>query len=87
MAVLTTVLGQPVSARRPAWQHFVPDVFGVALSIPGVQGAVDMVNCLLFTQRGGLDSVNAGRAIFWRPGSGFEGFASLDACRPGCKRA
>ena len=81
MAVLTTVLGQPVSARRPAWQHFVPDVFGVALLIPGVEGAVDMVNCLLFTQRGGLESVNAGRAIFWSPGSGFEGFASLDACR------
>ena len=81
LAVLSTVLNQPVSSQRSALAGFVPDVSGIALSINGNQGRLDIVNCLLFTERGGLQPATAGRAIFWSPGSGFEGFASLDECK------
>ena len=80
-AVLTTVLGYPVSARRPAIEHFVPDVFAVSLLFAESMAAISVANCLLFTERGGLESANAGRAIIWTPALGFEGFESLDQCR------
>ena len=79
-AVLTTVLDYPVSDQRPALNQFVPDVHGISLSFNGVLGTMDVANCFLVTERGGLESVNAGRAIVWTPAAGFEGFDSVDQC-------
>lgn len=79
-AVLANVLVQPVSHQRTALDQFVPDVFGISLSFNGPLGALTVVNCLLFTERGGLESDNAGRAIVWTPAAGFEGFESVDHC-------
>ena len=80
-AVLGVVLGYPISDQRPALDQFVPDVFALTASFEGVASALDITNCLLFTQRGGLESNAAGRAVFWSPTLGFEGFASVDACK------
>lgn len=80
-AVLGTVLGYPLSSQRPALNQFVPDVFGVIVSFNGVVSSMEVTHCLLFTQRGGLESANAGRAVFWSPTRGYEGFASIDNCR------
>ena len=79
-AVITTVLTYPHSQRRPAINHFIPDVYGVFLSLGPSLSAVCVNHCLLITQRGGLESANAGRAILWTPVSGFERFESLDDC-------
>ena len=80
-AIVKTVLGYPVSAARPALKHFVPDVYRLSLALGGTLNAVGVANCLLVTERGGLESINAGRAIIWTPLLGFEGFESLDICR------
>lgn len=80
-AVLNGVLGYPVGDQRPALEQFVPDVFGVIVSFDAGVSSQDIANCLLITQRGGLESANAGRAIFWSPAIGFESFASLDECK------
>lgn len=80
-AVLDVVLGYPISDQRPALDQFVPDVFAPGVSFNGAASLLDITNCLLFTQRGGLESDTAGRAVFWSPALGFEGFASVDACK------
>ena len=79
-AILNTVLDYPVSDQRPALNQFVPDVHGISLSFNGGQGAMAVANCFLVTERGGLESANAGRAIVWTPAAGFEGFNCLDHC-------
>ncbi|WP_019408808.1 dermonecrotic toxin domain-containing protein [Pseudomonas psychrophila] len=79
--VLNRVLDYPVGEQRPALDQFVPDVFGVIVSFDAGISSLDIANCLLITQRGGLESANAGRAIFWSPAMGFESFASLDECK------
>ena len=78
--VLSTVLDYPVSDQRPALNQFVPDVHGISLSFIGLLGVMDMANCFLVTEHGGLESANAGRAMLWTPAAGFQGFASLDQC-------
>lgn len=78
--LLRTVLDYPVSAQRPAIEQFVPEVFAVFLSLSAVSGVINLASCLLFTERGGLESANAGRAIIWTPALGFERFDSLDQC-------
>ena len=80
-AVLDLVLGYPASDQRPALDQFVPDVFALSASFEGVASALDITNCLLITQRGGLESDSAGRAVLWSPALGFEGFTSVDACK------
>lgn len=80
-AVISTVLTYPQSNRRPAINHFIPDVYGVFLALGPSLSAVRVNQCLLMTQRGGLESANAGRAILWTPVSGFESFVSLDDCK------
>lgn len=79
-AIIKAVLGYPVGSRRPALNHFVPDAYSFSLSLGGSLDAVSVANCLLITERGGLESANAGRAIIWTPVLGFEGFESLDSC-------
>lgn len=80
-AVLGVVLGYPINDQRPALDQFVPDVFAVTGSFDGGASSLDITDCLLFTQRGGLESDNAGRAVFWSAGLGFESFESVDACK------
>ena len=80
-AVLNVVMGYPESHQRPALEQFVPDVYGVIVSFNRLGSSLDIANCLLITQRGGLESEQAGRAIFWSPVMGFESFASLDECK------
>ena len=80
-AVVGVVLGNPISDQRPALDQFVPDVFAPSVSFNGYASLLDITNCLLFTQRGGLESDNAGRAVFWSPVWGFESFESVDACK------
>ena len=82
-AIVKTVLGYPVSTARPALKHFVPDVYRFSLALGGMLNAVAVANCFLVTERGGLESIHAGRAIIWTPLLGFEGFESLDVCRAG----
>lgn len=79
-AIITHVLVNPVSNLRSALDQFVPDVYGLTLSFNGTVGTLTVVNCLLFTQRGGLESDNAGRAIIWTPAAGYQGFESVDQC-------
>lgn len=79
-AVITTVLTYPQNNRRPAINHFIPDVYGVFLALSPSLSAVRVNHCVLMTQRGGLESANAGRVILWTPVSGFESFVSLDDC-------
>ncbi|MQT78384.1 hypothetical protein, partial [Pseudomonas helleri] len=42
---------------------------------------VNVENCFLITERGGLESECAGHVIFWSPGHKFEVFDTLDACQ------
>ncbi|MFP3516036.1 DUF6543 domain-containing protein [Pseudomonas sp. SIMBA_077] len=79
--IISTVLTYPISARRPPLEAFVPDVFEVYLNLGEPPSLAKLTQSLLITERGGQESVNAGRAILWTPLSGFDCFDSVDQCK------
>ncbi|WP_248767636.1 hypothetical protein [Pseudomonas sp. MWU12-2345] len=76
--LLETVLDSPDSARRKGLRGFIPDAFGLTLKTTGQSlQPHTLFNCFLITERGGLDPLNSGRALFWTPAGGLEAFDSL----------
>ena len=68
-------------AERTTFFYFVPDVYSVVLYSASAGINVNVENCFLITERGGLESECAGHVIFWSPGHKFEVFDTLDACQ------
>ncbi|MHC8366625.1 dermonecrotic toxin domain-containing protein [Pseudomonas sp. ZT5P21] len=72
---------RPDRHRRPAVRGFHPDAFSLVLDCAGEKDVVRLANCILLTERGGLDVQHSGRAILWTPGAGLEVFETVASAR------
>lgn len=72
---------RPDRKSRPAIRGFYPDVFSLVLECAGEARLLPLAQCVLLTERGGLDVEHSGRAILWTPGAGLEVFASVGRAR------
>lgn len=66
---------------RPAVRGFHPDAFSLVLECSGEKDVLLLANCVLLTERGGLDVQHSGRAILWTPAAGLEVFATVGIAR------
>lgn len=62
--------------QRQALDGFVPDAYSVCLQQPGLAMLLPLANCLLMTERGGLDPEHSGKVLLWTPSRGLEHFTS-----------
>ncbi|WP_449105405.1 dermonecrotic toxin domain-containing protein [Pseudomonas mohnii] len=82
-AIVDTVLNpdQPDRKNRRALNGFRPDAYSLVLECSGQQDVLPLSNCLVLTERGGLDNQHSGRAILWTPAAGLEVFDSVDSVK------
>lgn len=82
-AIVDTVLNpdQPDRKNRRALNGFRPDAYSLVLECSGQQDVLPLSNCLVLTERGGLDNQHSGRAILWTPAAGLEVFASVESVK------
>lgn len=82
-AVVDTVFDPDQADRknRLALNGFRPDAYTLILKSTGQQNVLPLANCVLLTERGGLDSRHSGHAILWTPATGLEVFATVDSAR------
>ncbi|KAB0507059.1 dermonecrotic toxin domain-containing protein [Pseudomonas lini] len=80
-AIVDTVLNpdRPDRRTRLALNGFRPDAYSLILECSGQNDVLPLANCLLLTERGGLDIQHSGRAILWTPAAGLEVFATVDS--------
>lgn len=81
--IINTVFNpdQPDRARRKGVDGFRPDAWSLTLQAKGQDAVLSLANCVLLTERGGLDALHSGRAILWTPAMGLEVFASVESVR------
>ncbi|NUT78905.1 hypothetical protein HNO86_28070 [Pseudomonas sp. C1C7] len=72
---------RPDRKSRPAIRGFYPDAFSLVLECSGEKEPMLLANCVLLTERGGLDTEHSGRAILWAPGTGLEVFKTVASAR------
>lgn len=82
-AIVNTVFNpdRPDHKNRLALNGFRPDAYTLMLKCTGQQQVLPLANCVLLTERGGLDARHSGRAILWTPATGLEVFATIDSVR------
>ena len=82
-AIITTVFHADQASRdnRRSLNGFRPDAWSLTLQSPGTKKALSLANCVLLTERGGLDDTHSGRVILWTPALGLEVFTSIGAAR------
>ncbi|HEF4759985.1 TPA: hypothetical protein SAN82_002415 [Pseudomonas putida] len=68
-------------ADRRAVRGFKPDAFSLVLDCSGEKQVMHLANCVLLTERGGLDVHHSGHAILWTPGAGLEVFTTVASAR------
>jgi hypothetical protein len=80
-AIVDTVLNpdQPDRETRLALNGFRPDAYSLLLECSGQKNPLPLANCVLLTERGGLDVQHSGRAILWTPATGLEVFATVSS--------
>lgn len=66
---------------RPAVRGFYPDAFSLVVECVGEKDVVRLANCVLLTERGGLDAEHSGRVFLWSAGAGLEVFESVAQVR------
>jgi len=78
-AIVDTALNPDAATRRQrhALRGFRPDAWSLTLHCTGEPDLMPLANCLLLTERGGMDPSHSGRAILWTPAQGLEAFASI----------
>lgn len=82
-ALVDTVFNpdHPDRSRRKALNGFRPDAWALTLQLAGQSDMLPLANCVLLTERGGLDTQHSGRAILWTPTLGLEVFRSIEHAR------
>lgn len=80
-AIVDTVFNpdQPDRETRLALNGFRPDAYSLLLECSGQKNLLPLANCVLLTERGGLDVQHSGRAILWTPATGLEVFATVSS--------
>jgi hypothetical protein len=78
-AILDTVLRPDSMTRekRHGLLGFLPDAYSLTLTLG--DELLPLPNCVVMTERGGLDPVHSGQAVLWTPQLGHEPFDSVDA--------
>jgi len=66
----------PDRRRREDLEGFIPDVYRITVQRDEEALRHSLANCLMITERGGLDHQHSGRAILWTPAWGLESFVS-----------
>lgn len=72
---------QPDRKSRRALNGFRPDAYTLMLECSGQKELLPLANCVLLTERGGLDNQHSGRVILWSPAAGLEVFDSLNRAK------
>jgi hypothetical protein len=72
---------QPDRKSRRALNGFRPDAYTLILECTGQKDQVPLANCVLLTERGGLDEQHSGRTILWTPAAGLEVFDSVNRAK------
>ncbi|MBV4462739.1 hypothetical protein KVG95_05245 [Pseudomonas sp. SWRI79] len=80
-AIVDTVFDpdKPDRGTRLALKGFRPDAYSLILECSGQKNVLPLANCVLLTERGGLDVQHSGRAILWTPAAGLEVFATVSS--------
>lgn len=83
LAIIHAVLNpdSPDRRRRQGFNGFRPDAYALTLERTGLRELIPLANCLLLTERGGIDPEHSGRAILWTPALGLEVFSSVTSVR------
>ncbi|MBF6029502.1 hypothetical protein ICY20_17275 [Pseudomonas sp. P115] len=71
----------PDRHRREDLDGFIPDVYRVTVLRDNAPLRHKLANCLMITERGGLDHQHSGRAILWTPAWSLESFASASVAK------
>lgn len=71
----------PTRRQRAPINGFRPDAYWLTLQSAGQTSLTPLAQCMLITERGGLDAHYSGRAILWTPAMGLEVFNNIDAAR------
>ena len=71
----------PDRRRREDLKGFIPDVYRVTVQRDEEVLRHSLANCLMITERGGLDHHHSGHAILWTPAWGLETFAAASVAR------
>jgi hypothetical protein len=82
-SIVDTVLDpdRPDRTTRRALNGFRPDAYTLVLERTGQQDLLPLANCVLLTERGGLDNQHSGQVILWTPAAGLEVFDSIDRAK------
>lgn len=82
-AILDTVLRTDSMTRdkRHGLMGFLPDAYGLTLTVGIDTKAHPLASCFVLTQRGGIDPGLSGEVVLWTPQQGHEPFASVHALR------
>lgn len=82
-AIVDVVLNpdQPDRKSRRALNGFRPDAYSLILECSGQNDVLPLANCVLLTERGGLDHQHSGRAILWTLAAGLEVFDSVSSAK------
>jgi len=82
-AIVDTVFNPDLPDRehRLALKGFRPDAYSLTLECSSRADLIPLANCILLTERGGLDAQHSGRAILWTPALGLEAFESVSHVR------
>nr|WP_085707564.1 DUF6543 domain-containing protein [Pseudomonas sp. B35(2017)] len=71
----------PNRRTRRAVGGFRPDAYRLTLQYADAMHTVPLANCILLTERGGLDAQHSGHALLWTPALGLEVFDTLDQAK------
>ena len=83
LAIINAVLNpdSPDRLTRQGLNGFRPDAYALTLERTGQHELLPLANCLLLTERGGIDPDHSGRVILWTPALGLEVFGSVTRVR------
>ncbi|MCO8313768.1 dermonecrotic toxin domain-containing protein [Pseudomonas mandelii] len=87
-AIVDTVLNpdQPDRKSRRSLKGFRPDAYSLTLECSGQTNILPLANCLLLTERGGLDPQQSGRTVLWTPARGLEVFDTVSRAKQELER-
>ncbi|MFJ2479006.1 dermonecrotic toxin domain-containing protein [Pseudomonas sp. NPDC087598] len=82
-AIVDTVFhpDQPNRSDRRSLNGFRPDAWSLTVESTDSPTPLPLAQCVLLTERGGLDDAHSGRAVLWTPALGLEVFASIGSAR------
>lgn len=87
-AIVDTVLNpdQPDRKNRRSLKGFRPDAYSLTLECSGQMNILPLANCVLLTERGGLDPQHSGRTVLWTPAQGLEVFDTVSRAKQELER-